>query len=444
MSGYRSLHREKIGTFPIWHVACGGSTLRNARRSATAGRVCGGAVGGNNDDDTWEVVAACGDGIVRIFDIREKRLGGTDVLDASAASCSLTRLLIGKGQEVSGMTTTSKSTRQQQKQDNQTLSDDEGNSSATPSPSTFAVGTSQVRIIRNYVGEDDSAGDILFVSINMVGKVRVWVLPEDSGNKDKNSDGRGDGDGDVKPMTMYPVQEFVVPNATGTCIWALATITVGDVQVAVPCLDGSVVLVATGILTPKTPPKQEPSPAGTVLETWSRGTGSIALSGVWHPSKQLLAIGRQDGLVEILGDRPHRLIHHEAPVRAITYTPDGQLLITASDDGMVSVWDAGRPVPALVRHVVNAHNGWILSLAPLDDSRRFVSSGLDQKVHVWEVGQLDQPAHTFASDDLSWTIDSQPTYDNSRPQLPQKGGKKTSSRLVSGNEQGLLHIYSLS
>jgi len=332
--------------------------------------------------------------------------------------------------------------------------DTSSSSASTPTKSSVAsssIGASHVSIIRNYVGDDDMAGDFLIISIDMVGKVRIWILPEEGSGETTAvavNDGGVDGTTNDKPLTMYPAKEFVIQNATGTCIWPLPPIEVGDVLVAVPCLDGSVVLVSTGILTPKTPPKQVAAPPGTILETWSRGTGSIALSGVWHPKKtHVLAIGRQDGIVEILGGgdkTTHRLIQHEAPVRAIAFTPDGQLLITASDDGMISVWDSGRPVvPALVRHVVDAHNGWILSLKALDDSRRFVSSGLDQKLHVWTVGQIDQPVHTFTSDDVSWTIDS---YHHQQQQQAAAGGgggtNKPSNRLVSGNEHGLLHIYS--
>lgn len=420
MSGYRSLHRETLGSFPIWQVASGGSgggggVMPSSTNITTI----------NNNSNNWRVFAACGDGVVRSYRIREKTLEmQTDVLDASAVSCTLTHLLVGAGQVIPS----------NNDGDNDDNDEQEDGSSSTK---TTSIGISQVQLVRNYVGEDDAAGDHLVVSMDMVGRVRVWVIPEGQDDDDSTTTPNpDDNESQTKPKLLRPIQDFAVPNATGTCLCPLSPNIsgIGDVQVAVPCLDGSVVLVAAGILTPKTPPKREPLTAGTVVETWSRAK-SIALSGAWHPNKKSLAVGRQDGLVEILGERPHRLIHHEAPVRAITYTPDGNLLVTASDDGMLSVWDAGRSTPILVHHVVRAHTSWILSLTPLPDSRRFVSCGMDQHLNVWDVGQMHQATHTFTSDDSVWTIDTQ---------MARHGRKgKAPARLVSGSEKGGLHIYSL-
>ena len=157
--------------------------------------------------------------------------------------------------------------------------------------------------------------------------------------------------------------------------------------------------------------------------------------------KKSIAVGRKDGLVEVLGDRSHRLIQHEAPVRSVTFTPDGNLLVTASDDGMVSVWDNSRAgSPVLVHHVVQAHATWVLNLVALSDSRRFVSCGADQKLRVWGFSEMDNQAlHSFTSDDVVWTMDAL-TIKSSNLSSAQQS---TLTRLVTGSENGGLHIYTL-
>ena len=401
MSGYRSIHREVIGSFPIWNVASS-PILTTGSSSSTASQQRG---------LVWRIWVACGDGVVRGYLVTEKSLDAkADALDAAACSVKLTHVLLGDSQEKP--------------------TDDENESSR-------CIGCSQVQVARNYVGDDDAAGDLIIVSMDLSGKVRIWVLPEDMDNElTTNSSGEKE-----EPSLPRASHEFNVPNATGTCISILppSVSGVGDVLLAVPCLDGTIAIVATGLSTPKA--TKDPSVAGTIVDTWSKANGSVGLCGDFHPMKKSIAVGRKDGLVEVLGDRSHRLIQHEAPVRSVTFTPDGNLLVTASDDGMVSVWDTSRAgSPVLVHHVVQAHATWVLNLVALSDSRRFVSCGADQKLRVWGFSEMDNQAlHSFTSDDVVWTMDAL-TIKSSNLSSAQQS---TLTRLVTGSENGGLHIYTL-
>lgn len=379
MSGYRSLHRETLGSYPIWGIATcpilGKSSLPNAAPK-------------------WRFFTACGDGLVRAYLVEEKSLEEKkDVLDASACTCTCTHLLLGKSQQA------------------------EQEASST-------LGCSQIQLARNYVGDDDKAGELLIVTLNLAGRIRIWQMTEDA-DQDFIMNSLDQSKEEVTQLKA--IREFQVDNATGTCLRIVPPNIsgVGDVYIAVACLDGTVAYVATGISTPKA--TKEPIEAGTVIERWSKA-GSIGMSMAWHPTKKNLAIGRQDGPVEMLGDKPHRLVGcHETPVRTASFTPDGHLLVTASDDGMLAVWDCSRPVPALVHHVVQAHDSWILNCTMLSDSRRFVTSSADRTLHVWNVGQMDQAVHTFTCDGTAWALSS----------------LQDPPRLLTGTEDGGLQIYSL-
>ena len=384
MSGYRSLHRESVGSYPIWQVTTTPVLTKSIKSSKSP---------------SWRFFTACGDGLVRGYLVQEKSLESKqDALDASACTCVCTHVFLGKAQKVS-------------------------------EPVSTALGCSQVKVVRNYVGDDDMAGDLLVVSMDLSGRIRVWSVPEEMDEEVVN----GDLPPPAEPEQVQVVQEFLVPNATGTCLEVYPPSSIGDIQIAVACLDGTIAVVATGINTPKA--KKDPTDAGTILERWSKA-GSIAMSGDWHPTKKNIVVGRQDGLVEILGEKPHRLIHHEAPVRAVTYTPDGNLLVTGSDDGMLAVWDVSRVHPVLVHHVVQAHASWILSVTPLMDSRRFVTCGADHRLHVWNVGQMDQSLHSFSSDDTVWTV-------HAHIRQRQNLNAQQLARLVAGSETGGIQIFSL-
>ena len=264
------------------------------------------------------------------------------------------------------------------------------------------------------------AGDLVVTSLDITGRVRVWTCTRellDTVQEDA-------------PTRVKADCEFTVEGATGT-VMAPCPPNIsgqGNVVVAVAMLDGTVAMIATGLVTPKA--TKDPSPAGTILDKW--GTGSIAMSLAWHPSQHILALGRKDGLVDILPATkkgPHRLVRHGSPVRAVAYTPDAQLLITGSDEGLLCVWDVNRKVPTLVHHVLQAHLSWILSVSVLSDSRRFVTCGADRKIQVWNVGQIYAPMHTFQTDHTVWTTHVTPRQD------PQ--------RMITGSEEGWLQVYSL-
>ena len=432
MSGYRSIHREKIGSFPIWQAVCSpvltknsASTTATTTTRAAAAAAC------------WRVWLACGDGVVRGFLVIEKTLEQKDTLDAAACNFILTHTLLDDaGTEASSSSSSSSQNEEEQKEEEEK---EEHEQEENQQEEVSAIGCSQVQVARNYVGDDDSAGDLIVISSDLLGKIRIWLLSEDTDDELPEIGSSS--------TSISAAQEFSVENATGTCIKIMPPNVsgVGDILLAVPCLDGTIAIVATGLTTPKYP--KDPTEAGVVVERWSKAATSIALSGDFHPKKKSFAVGRQDGLVDIFeksGERCHRMIQHETPVRAVSYTPDGNLLFTSSDDGMVCMWDTSRHgAPVLVKHVVQAHTSWVLDLVSLSDSRRFVSCGMDQQLHVWSAGEMDNRAlHSFTSDEAVWTIAAHtctPTTGSASAQTATNFAR----RLISGSENGGLHIYTL-
>lgn len=148
-------------------------------------------------------------------------------------------------------------------------------------------------------------------------------------------------------------------------------------------------------------------------------------------------MGRHDGAIDLLSStktNQHRLLHMVGfPVRAIAYTPDGNLLIAGNDNGMLCIWDVNRRTPTLVHHVLHAHTSWIMDLVVLEDSRRFVTVGADKRIHVWHVGQMgqQQPVHSFLVDTTVWTM------------CTLESKKQDVSRLITGSETGWTYVFSL-
>ena len=220
-----------------------------------------------------------------------------------------------------------------------------------------------VSVERNYAGEDRMDGDWLVATMDLHGRVRV-------------ND-----------------QSFTVLDATGTTL-ALCPPRVflhrQTSVMAIGMLDGSVQICTTGISV-----TGEAVAAGTVVQSLPAHP-SVPLSLAWNPDQAKLAVARFDGTVQIWNvsnGGGSTLLHqlHPEPCRGLAWL-DNNVLVAGNDAGTVCLWEG----PRLMRHVFV--KSWVLQILALD-ARRFVTLERNGSVHVWQLGELDQPVHSFQCPD---------------------------------------------
>ena len=76
---------------------------------------------------------------------------------------------------------------------------------------------------------------------------------------------------------------------------------------------------------------------------------------------------------------------HSGWVRAVTFSPDGKVLASCSDDTSIKLWDAatGRLIRTL-----RGHREPVRAIAFSPDGRRLASASLDRSVKLWEAGEM--------------------------------------------------------
>ena len=104
-------------------------------------------------------------------------------------------------------------------------------------------------------------------------------------------------------------------------------------------------------------------------------------------------------------DKPSNLEGHTDAVYGVVYSPDGQLIATASFDKTIKIWKAadGKEVRTL-----QGHQDLVLSLATTPDGKRLLSSSLDNNIMVWEWPVLGATKNFAGHGDAATSVSNSP------------------------------------
>ena len=134
------------------------------------------------------------------------------------------------------------------------------------------------------------------------------------------------------------------------------------------------------------------SPLLTLQQILSRIRERNRLEGhsgpVWSvcfsPDGQLLATASSDGtarLLDLQGNERAAFKGHSGWVRSVCFSPDGQTLATASSDGTARLWD----LQGNERAAFKGHSGWVRSVSFSPDGQTLATASSDGTARLWDL-----------------------------------------------------------
>ncbi len=108
----------------------------------------------------------------------------------------------------------------------------------------------------------------------------------------------------------------------------------------------------------------------------------------FSPDDQIIATASNDNTVKLLnldGQLLHTLEGHNGKINGIFFSPDGQIIATASDDNSVNLWNLNGQL----LHTLESHNGKINGIFFSPDGQIIATASGDNSVKLWNLnGQL--------------------------------------------------------
>ncbi|EFY95306.2 WD40 repeat-like-containing domain protein [Metarhizium robertsii ARSEF 23] len=116
----------------------------------------------------------------------------------------------------------------------------------------------------------------------------------------------------------------------------------------------------------------------------------------WSPNGDYVVSALDDGTIRIwkMGDRdeqgPQILEQGDCFATGVSFSPDGKHIATCGTNGKVMVWASQKDESGWnLKHTLEGHRSYVLSVLISRDSKQVLSSGADKTIRIWDIESGD-------------------------------------------------------
>ncbi|KIK57367.1 hypothetical protein GYMLUDRAFT_46239 [Collybiopsis luxurians FD-317 M1] len=170
---------------------------------------------------------------------------------------------------------------------------------------------------------------------------------------------------------------------------------------------------------------------GRRLSTVFSGRNKFGMCCSYSPDGKRIALSSEIGQVSLLDVEQNAFTEthtsHAMSVRSVAWSPDGNLLLSASEDKRLVLYDVRTPGSSSPVATFSGHSSWVLCCDISPDGRLGLSGSADKSIKVWDIAAR-AAVSTVQDTGEVWSV-------SWRPRAPTIG---SAGAFVSGGEDGLV------